>query len=239
MAKKPNRSLKLDECFGTLHSYRIFALKSELSAFPFANQLGKAENTTFTILPDLEYSSKKYTAHFTVFYAEYKKEDSIHCLLLENKTTNFNQGELFVPKSEKKLSFQTISLFEEYFYLFNKQGLKFFPVDFSDIDYLLLVYTKKEIENEIFKSFVSRLEPFIMSDVSDMLQNEQTSLDKKIMKFLKDFFGRYEVLANKFSRRKRLDLLAPVKQIPKQNQKYPIPAFLEQIPVTNFISMSD
>jgi len=40
MAKKKKKTaLNIPDFFGTCNTYRIFALKSELSVFPFANQL--------------------------------------------------------------------------------------------------------------------------------------------------------------------------------------------------------
>jgi len=150
MAKKKKAPLlKIPDFFGTYNTYRIFALQSKLSAFPFANQLGQAQYTTFTVLPDFEYASNNFSAHYTVFYAELSKQESIHCLLLENKSV-IDQQQQFVSKTEKKWHLQTGFLFEEWLYIFNNQGLRCFDIALVDIDYLLLLFAKKNIENEMF-----------------------------------------------------------------------------------------
>jgi len=228
MAKKKKlQSLQIDHFFGTCNTYRIFALQSELSIFPFANQLGKTKNTTFTILHDFEYASNQYSAQFSVFYAECMQQESIHCLLLQNKAAINNQETLFVSKAEKNLRFQTLSLFDEYLYLFNNQGLRCFDFNLENIDYFLLLFAKKDIDNEIFLQFSKHILHFNAKDVSYLLEKQQTSSEMKVCSFFKDFYCKYEVSANLFSRNRETALLAPVQQIPTQNQQFPIPVKLE------------
>jgi len=238
MAKKKKNTLNIHDFFGTYNAYRIFALKSDSSVFPFANQLGQAIQTTFTILPCFEYNSDKYFALFTVFYAEYSQQDSFHCLLVENKAVISNQQELFISKAEEKLSFQTLSLFEEFLYLFNKQGFRCFDTDFEDIDYLLLLFAKKNIENEMFSQFLKKIETFKVKDVSYLLEKNQTSNETKIVVFLKDFFCKYEVRSHQFLRKKEKDLLAPITQLPRQNLQYPIPILLENNALADNLQLS-
>jgi len=226
-SKKNNKIFNIRDFFGAYNTYRIFALKSELSAFPFANLVGKAVQTTFTALPCFEYNSDKYAALFSVFYAEYSQHEPLHCLLVENKAAISNQQELFISKAEQKLTFQTLSLFDEFLYLFNKHGFRCFDFALEDIDYLLLVFAKKDIENEMFLQFSKNLESFKAKDISYILEREQTSAETKIVAFLRDFFCKYEVQANYLSGKRKINLLAPIKHIPKQNFQFPIPVRLE------------
>ena len=239
MAKKKKQTYNISDFFGTYNTYRIFAMQSEFPTFMFANQLGQATQTAFTILPGFEYNSDRFSAIFSVFYAVYSHQESIHCLLLENKAAISNQQELFVSKAEQNLSFQTLSLFEEHLYLFNKQGLRCFDMALEDMDYLLLLFAKKEIDHEMFSQFFKSLEPFKTQDVSYLLKKEQTSSEAKIVGFLRDFYCKYEVKANQFSRRKERELLAPVKQIPAQNMQFPIPARLEYNAVADYLQISE
>ena len=236
--RRKNPSLHIHDFFGTYNTYRIFALQSGLSAFSFANKLGRAERTTFTILPDFEYTSSKISARFTVFYAEYFEKESIHCLLLENKML-MNPEERFVSKTEQKLTFQTGFLFDEWLYLFNNQGLRCFDSEFVDMDYLLLLFAKKNIENDMFLQFLENISSFKIKDVSYLLERQQTSLETKIVNFLKDFYCKHEVKANLFSRRKKMDILAPVQQIPNQNFQLPIPVRLENESIVDNLQLSD
>ena len=236
--KKKNISLNIHDFFGTYNTYRIFALQSDLSAFPFANRLGQTLHVIFTLLPDFEYVSNKLSACFKVFYAEYAQNDPIHCLLLENKTET-NQQELFISKTEKKQHLLNYSLFEESLYLFNNQGLRCFDLKLADIDYLLLIFTKKNIENEMLLQFLNQLSPFEAKDISFLIEREQTSTEGKIASFLRDFYCKHEVKANQFSRRRKMDLLAPVKQIPTQNLQFPIPILLENDSITDNLQLSE
>jgi hypothetical protein len=237
--KKKASSLNIHDFFGTYNTYRIFALQSELSVFPFANQLGKAEKTTFTILHDFDYSSNQYSAYFSVFYAEYSQQDSIHCLLLQNKAIINNQEEHFVSKAEKNLSFQTLSLFDEYLYLFNNQGLRCFDAPLENVDYLLLLFAKKDIENEMFLQFIHNISLFNAKDASFLLERVQTSAEQKVSSFLKDFYCKYEVKANRLSRNRAATLLAPVKKIPILNQQFPIPVRLENEALAENMQLSE
>ena len=240
MAKqKKKKTLNIPDFFGTYNTYRIFALQSELSAFSFVNLFGKTVETTFTVLPDFEYESNKFTAKFQVFYAEYSQEESIHFLLLENKTIKFNQQDYFISKSEKKLPFQTLSLFEEWLYLFNNQGLHCFDLKLENVDYLLLLFAKKDIENEVFSRFLQKITPFSAKNISFLIEREQTSDEVKIVSFLRDFYCKYEVKATQLSRQRKIELLSPVKQIPKQNLQYPIPILLENNAMNTNLQISE
>jgi len=238
-AKRRKTSLNIHDFFGTYNTYRIFALKSELSIFPFANQVGKIAQTTFTALPCFEYNSDKYVALFSVFYAEYSQQKPLHCLLVENKAAISNQQELFISKAEQKLSFQTLSLFDEFLYLFNKHGFRCFDFALEEIDYLLLIFAKKDIENEMFLQLSKNLESFKAKDISYILEQEQTSTEAKIVSFLKDFFCKYEVQANYFSGKRKMNLLAPIKQIPKQNLQFPIPVRLDNDSIADNFQLSE
>jgi hypothetical protein len=240
MAKtRKNQSVQMAQFFGMCNTHRIFALQSDLSAFSFANQLGKAENTTFTILNDFDCQSNLYSAYFSVFYAAYSQQESIHCLLLQNKAAINNQEELFVSKAEKNLRFQTLSLFDEYLYLFNNQGLRCFDAPIRNIDYLLLLYAKKDIENEIFLQFVKNISPFHAKDVSYLIEKEQTSSEVKVSAFFKDFYCKYEVQANLLAKNRAAALLAPVQQIPKENLQFPIPVRLENEALAGHVQLSE
>ena len=237
--KKPAHSLQIPDFFGTYNTYRVFALQSELSAFPFANRLGQAEQITFTILPDFEHTFQQFSTRFAVFYATYCQKEPIHCLLLENKAL-LNPEDRIVSKTEQKLTFQTGFLFDEWLYLFNNQGLRCFDVPFADMDYLLLLFAKKNIEKEMFSQFMENISAFKIKDISYLLETPQPSVAaEKIVSFLRDFYCKHEVKANQFSRRREMDLLAPVQQIPSQNLQLPISKWLENDTIVDHLQLSE
>jgi len=239
MAKrKKKQELHIHDFFGNCNTYKIFALHSEMPVFNFANQLGKTLNVTFTLLPDFHYISDKLAARFAVFFAEYAQQESIHCLLLENKTET-NQQILFSSKAVKNSHLLNYSLFEESLYLFNNKGYSCFESKFEDKEYLLLLYAKKNIEKELFSQFLLNIACFKPMDVSYLLDREQTSTDARNAAFLRDFFCKYEVNANLLSRRKKMELLGPVKQIPKQSLRFPIPITLENNSLADNLQLSE
>jgi hypothetical protein len=238
MAKKKKQELQIHDFFGNYNTYRIFALRSELPGFSFANKLGKTFDVSFTVLPDFDYASNKLSAQFAVFYAEFTQQESIHCLLLENKTET-NQQELFDSKTVKNSHLLNYSLFEESLYLFNNNGYSCFQSNFADMDYLLLLFAKKNIDKNIFSQFLKNTTPFKPEDVTYIIEREQTSAEKKNASLLRDFLCKYEVNANLFSRRKKMELLAPVKQIPKQNLQFPIPIPLENDSLADILQLSE
>jgi len=236
--KKKTPLLKIVDFFGICNTYTIIALKSELSAFPFANTLGKLLNTSFALLPDFEYASHQFSAHYTVFYAELTRPDSVHCLLVENKAV-IDQQQQFLSKTEQKWNLQTGFLFEEYLYVFNKNGLRCFDVEFSDVDYLLFLYAKKNRGKDATYQFSNRLDIFQAKDVSFLLEQQQTSNQEKIVVFLRDFLCKYEVNANRFSIKRKLNLLAPIQQIPSSNLHFSFPVRLENEGVADNLQVAE
>jgi len=227
MAKRRQpSSLDIKDFFGEYNSYQVFALKSELPVFQFVNKVKQTAHLTFSLLSEIERVVDIFSARFSVFCAELPQQEPIHFLLLENRAVVDQQMQL-KSKAEKKLPFQTGFLFEEKLSIFNNYGYSSFGISQPDIDYLLIVYAKKGIENEVLNQTLSRFYPFAVNDVSYLLERSQTSLEVAIREFLRDFICVHEVKANKFSRRKKSDLLGPVRQIPVQNLQFPVPATLE------------
>ena len=238
MAKKQKNQLFIHDFFGAYNTYRIFALHSELSAFPFANQLGKAENITFTALPDFACASNNLSGSFTVFYAEFFQQETIHCLLLENKS-KLDSEKLFISKAEKNLSFQTGFLFDEWLYLFNNQGLRCYDLNLLDADYLLLLFAKKSMDNDLFSGLLKNISRFHAQDISYVLDRRRTAAEIKTVDFFRSFYCNYEVQANQFSRKKKVDLLAPIKLIPNQNLLFPLPVRFDNDALPDYVQLSE
>ena len=238
MAKKNKNQLFIHDFFGAYNTYRIFVLHSEWSAFPFANRLGKAENITFTALHDFACTSNNLCGSFTVFYAEFSQQETIHCLLLENKS-KLDSEKLFISKAEKNLSFQTGFLFDEWLYLFNSQGLRCYDLDLLDADYLLLLFAKKNIDNEVFTQFLKNISPFNAQDISYVLDRRRTAAEIKTVDFFRSFYCNYEVQANRFSRKRKVDLLAPAKQIPNRNLLFPLPVRFDNEALPDYVQLPE
>ena len=239
--KQQLHNVQIGDFFGVYSTYRVFALKSTKPALNFADNLSKTLNVAFTALPDFHYEADNLSACFTVFYAEFKQKESIHCLLLENKTET-NQQELFSLKLEKNSRLLNYSLFAEPLYLFNankKTGYRCFKSKCKDVDYLLFIFAKKDIDSELFSQFLKKITPFKAEEVPYLLKQKQLLVEGKRISLLVDFLGRYEVIANELTKRKKLDILGPVKQIPKQNLESSITISLSSDPLTDNMQLPE
>ena len=86
---------------------------------------------------------------------------------------------------------------------------------------------------------MKKIAPFKAQDISYLLEREQTSAEAKTVAFLRDFYCKYEVKANQFLRKKKMNLFAPIQQIPNQNLQFPIPIRLENDAVVDNLQLSD
>lgn len=225
--KTKQEEFTINACFGMNNQHRIFSLQSEKPALILANLLGKKLQTTFASLPDFSYKSEKFQATFQVFYTQIAQKNSVNCLLLENKTLSFNKQDVLRSSKEKKLGFQTLSLFEEWLYLINNQGFTIFNGNVFNADYLLLFYAKKDYEIDPLKEVKKQLKPQIIRDVTNLLNVAQKSNHSKIDEFLRELFCNLEVEASLYLHRKQISALGPIRNIPANNLRVQFPISLK------------
>jgi hypothetical protein len=218
---------EIKDFFGTKNDYNIFAVKSNLSLFPFTSNFEKITSTNFFYLTTIEADPSNNKAKFNVMYSLIFKEENTHCYIIENKTTQFANKEVIQASVEKKLSFQTLALFDDTLYLFNKEGLAIYKSFFAYYDYLILIHNEK---NKDISSFVNtlfdqkNLKPI---DVSTLLNSNNKKQDKPIEVFLQKTFCTLEVFTVQFHHNQTLAKIGPIYKIPDENIVNPLKIYID------------
>lgn len=223
MKKKKTPSIGITDFFGTTRNYYILGAESDLGLYPFTLKVQRFCQGSFSYLGEFEPAVTDLGASFRMMYSPFSNREKINMIILENKTFGFNDAYLLKSNKEKDLQFQTLSLFEEPFYIFNRQGtfLHKIPV-YPHInpavifDYLILIFTEKEQNIDEFISFLCREKKIHCYDISPIL-NGSSSADKKRILFIQELFCHAEVKISKFLQQKDQDLLAEKKSIPARN----------------------
>ena len=137
--KSTTKNITLADSFGQRNDYFVFAVKSDLELVPFISQLSQTLKVDCATLGDIE-TPLPFQAGFCSFYA-YAAEDKLNLFVLENKTSRC--VEEVVAESEKVLPFHTLSLFETEAFLCNSGGHCEFSWNYTNADYLFLIYVDK------------------------------------------------------------------------------------------------
>lgn len=217
MATPKKSGININDFFGLSKKYIVYAVKSDLGLYPFVLQLRKFCHADFSFLGTFQPDIPKYGAQFLMMYSNTSDAEKINVVVLENKTSFFNEAEKFHSKTERNLNFQTLSLFDDYLYIFNSQGKFMYKSDFSDYDYLILIYTYKEqnytfFTDQLSNCYSSKL-VYDSMDYYDFLSKFETN---KIV-FLKELFCNVEMNVSKFQDQLDNQLLAQRKSIPLIN----------------------
>lgn len=98
-----------------------------------------------TYIGDYVSSAHEAKPHFAIFHTHIDKGDPIDFFLMENKTLRYDQTKV-EPIQEKGNNIPTMSLFGEYFYIFNAGRLSLFKWKLVDVPYLLLFHISKSTD---------------------------------------------------------------------------------------------
>lgn len=215
MAIGKREKIFLDDFFGITTDYYLFAVKTVFSLFRFAAKLEHLFSTNFYYLGET-FLQDKPDLKFAMLGSQICKEEEVNAVIIENKTSQFDLFNIY--KTEKELPFSTLPLFQDDFYIFNNDGLKFYKWEFQNIDYLLLIYTKKEREVEhVFKQLES-LSRIKTTNVSAIINDFKRRTDK--ITFLQQLFCEAEVRNSQFRYEQKRNRLTGRTEIPKQNLCY-------------------
>lgn len=237
MKDKTKLHKEIKDFFGTKNEYSIFAVKSNLSLFPFTSNFEKITSTQFYYLTTIEADPTNYKGQFNVMYSLIFKEENTHCYIIENKTTHYANKEIIQASVEKKLSFQTLALFDDTLYLFNKEGLAIFKSFFAYYDYLILVHNQKnkDISNLLNALFEQKqLKPI---DISPLLSAKNNKQDKTIELFLQNTFCSLEVSTLEFHHKQTISKIGSIFKIPDENIVTPLKIPIEA-KITNKLTFS-
>lgn len=213
---------KIVETFGSIKQYKLFAVKSSHSLIPFTASFDRIVASKFCYLTDFVADPNQFSAHFAVMYALLSKEENVHSCIMENKTTSYSDQVSLTSNKEKNLPFQTISMFEDVLYLFNKDGFKIFKTNLNYYDYLIFVFADKEKNLEPYIEPIFKYEPYKTIDLSYLLNQNEGKESKNIFEFLKNCFCKLEISITDYNRSKLSKRLGKNNKIPKENILFPL-----------------
>lgn len=228
MKNKPVHHKEIKDFFGTKNEYSIFAVKSNLSLFPFTSNFEKITSTNFYYLTTIEADPISNKAQFNVMYSLIFKEENTHCYIIENKTTQYANKEVIQASVEKKLSFQTLALFDDTLYLFNKEGLSIFKSNFAYYDYLILIHNQKNKDISFLVDSLFEQKNLKPIDISSLLTSKNPKQDKPIELFLQHTFCSLEVSTLDFQHHQTLSKIGSIFKIPDENIVNPLKVLIEE-----------
>jgi len=138
-------------------------------------------------------------------------------IILENKSTLFNQKGYPTAKKEKNLSFHTLSLFDEFCYILNTQGIFIHQWEHTDCDYLLLYSAHKDSNINSFHDKLQHI-PKARTKTTDNLFAEDVPDKEKSAKrkFFEDIFCNAEIRIDQWEQENIKRILGNT-QIPDNN----------------------
>ena len=157
MARKKKPTYNFNDFFGNANQYHLLGAQTKESFFVFLATLERYLKTSIHSVGELEYNSKDYDCQYQMAFAKIKEPCDISLIILENKSTLFNQKGYPTAKKERNLSFHTLSLFDEFCYILNSQGICIHQWPLTDMDYLLLYYARKESNTNEFDQKLSSI----------------------------------------------------------------------------------
>jgi len=220
--KNKNTYIDVLDVFGSIKQYKLFAVKSSQNLIPFTASFDRIVSGKFNYLTDFVAAPNQFSAHFSVMYALLSKEENIHCCIMENKTTSYSDQVSVTSNKEKNLPFQTISLFEDVLYLFNKDGFKIFKTNLNYYDFLIFIFADKEKYLESYINPIFEYEPFKAIDISYLLDQKEGKEKKNIFEFLNNCFCQLEIKISSYQYSKLSMQLGKNNKIPKENILFPL-----------------
>ena len=140
--KKYPAKVSLSEFIGSSRDYYFIAVNTKLSMPALSNRISNLLKENVSFIGDYFLEESKKNANFRMCYAPIDEEFDINLVILENKTVRFDQNH--IDKSEQNKGFYTLSLFDDTYYIFNRNGFTLFQWDLLEVDYLMIIFANKD-----------------------------------------------------------------------------------------------
>ncbi len=219
MARKNQKrpTYNFNDFFGNVNQYHLVGAQTGESFFSFLATLERYLCTDIRSIGELEHSSKDFECKFQMAFAKIKEPCDISLIVLENKSTLFNQKGYPTAKKERNLSFHTLSLFDEFCYILNSQGICIHQWEHTDCDYLLLYYAKKDSGISSFSDLLYHIPKAHSHPCPDLFADDIPDANKSAKrKFFEDIFCDAEIRIAQWEQNDMKRLLGNTK-IPDNN----------------------
>lgn len=218
MARTKKPTYNFNDFFGNSNQYHLAGAQTKESFFVFLSTLERYLKTDIHSIGEFEYNSKDYDCCYQLAFARLNEPCDITLVILENKSTLFNQKGYPTSKKEKNLSFHTLSLFDEFCYILNSQGISVYQWPHTDMDYLLMYYARKESNISEFEQALSRIPKARVTADPDLFTDELPDQKKSPKrKFFEDIFCDAEIRILRWEQEHVAQLLAHKTKIPDNN----------------------
>ncbi|MCQ2265699.1 MAG: hypothetical protein MJZ46_06640 [Bacteroidales bacterium] len=218
MAKKAKVTPQIDDFFGNARQYKLLGLQSGESFFIFLKTLENYLHTDVRFLAEVPINESQFQGAFQSAFTEMPNMGDSTIIILENKSTLFNQSGYPTSKNEKNLSFHTLSLFDEYGYILNSQGICLHNWEHTDCDYLILISAIKEYDLTDLMEILHHIPKSKLKTTNDIFAVEITAKKKSKMRvFFEDIFCTAEIQINEWKSQNNLRLLLGTTHIPETN----------------------
>lgn len=164
------------DCFCMSKDYCLYAVQSSNPLLQIAAQIRNSLPCDISYIGDYIHFSHEAQPHFAVFHTHIDKGDPLDVYLIENKTLRYNQEQVGSIQ-EKGSPFDSLSLFKEYFYIFNAGRLTLHKWGNADVPYLILISSLKETDISDLKASMEKT--FQCSDMTSVVfDSKNKSIDK-------------------------------------------------------------
>lgn len=225
MPKNTKVKYQISDFFGDTNNYYIAGIQSYDTFFPFLAKLEHFFGTNVSYLDASEDALENTDYNFARAYTRLNDPCEITLFIIENKSTTFHQNNYPVLKKERNLNFHTLSLFDEYCYLLNRQGLRLYSWEHSDCDYLLLFFSSKKNNLDGFINSLKQLPQTRIFTTSNWFEEEDAvqpktkeyKEKKQRQSFFENFFCSCEIAMIEREQRNIKRCMANVTSIPAAN----------------------
>lgn len=213
-AKPKHYTVDMLSCFGQSKHHGLFLLRSDKIFIQTALELGGVFQHPFSYIGVVCPFEKEPESAYPLCFATMLMGLDVSLVLMPNKTTVAAQD--LYDEANPLLG---LSLFDEYYYLFNKQGRKRFSCEFVDYDYLLLLYSDKNLDvNHEVLQMLESVKQIKAVDASSFLVKDGGKKAGNIrVEFLQRLFLEVDVIRTSWQEEQIRKKLCNVTSIPNEN----------------------
>lgn len=198
-AKKKNTDqiISLD-AFGSAKDYWLCWVKSPLQHFSFAASMQKHFKLPCSYIGNILLDDVHEDLAFPMYYMSFSEEYDINLVILSNHVT----APIAISMGEQNPLLGGL-LFEDEYYLFNKQGLTKIQFSYPMADYVLLLSADKQVDIEDYAKLLPAIPniQIVCEDTPHNIASNQKK-SKSVLDFLQYLFYESEAYVKDLRRRK-------------------------------------
>ena len=219
--KPTNVTVQWNINFGQSKEYYLFLAKSNKSVFAFVQQLHKILDCNFAFVNFYKPDEKQPMIKYPMFFSSFSHNREEKIVVMPNSVPVENN---IMPEEYDPLN--SMFLFQDDYYIFNKQGQRFVTCPFVDYDFLILIYSGKNHNITDVIREIQQEKSIILQDVSDYMSvnpKAKKSEEMNRIKILQALGVSSEVHINNFENDCIAKLLGPCREAfdKAYNVKYP------------------